>query len=98
MVDLDEEEEDAEDKTRKRKPSKTSEIWDHFTMDERNDPNDPKVVCNYCEKDYACNTKTCETSSIWVHLKKQCNKYLFRVEDKRQKLLSFSIKNETGSE
>ena len=35
VVDLDEEEEDTEVKTRKRKPNKTSEIWDHFTVDER---------------------------------------------------------------
>ena len=96
MVDLDEE--DTEVKTRKRKPNKTSEIWDHFTVDEKSDLNDPRALCNYCGKDYACSTKTCGTSSMWVHLKKQCKKYPFRVEDKKQKLLSFSIKSETGSE
>ena len=32
-----------------------------------------------------------------MHLKKQCKKYPFRVEDKKQKLLSFSIKSEIGS-
>ena len=32
-----------------------------------------------------------------MHLKKQCKKYPFRVEDKKQKLLSFSIKTETGN-
>ena len=67
-------------------------------MDKRSDPNDLRVVCNYCGKDYACSTKTCGTSSMWVHLKKQCNKYPFKVEYKKQKLLSFSIKIETGSE
>ena len=98
MIALDEEEEDTKVKTRKKKHSKTFEIWDHFIVDERSDPNDPRTVCNYFGKDYACSTKTCGTSSMWVHLKKQCNKYPFRVEDKKQKLLSFSIKTETESE
>ena len=70
MIALDEEEEDTEVKKSKRKSSKTSEIWDHFTVDNGSDPNDPRAVCNYCGKDYACSTKTCGTSTMWVHIKK----------------------------
>ena len=66
MVALDEEEEDIEVKKKrsKRQPSKTSKIWDHFTIDEGSDPNDPRVVCNYYGNDYVCSTKTCNTNSM----------------------------------
>ena len=83
---------------RKRKPTKpASMVWEHFTKIKGGDPNDPRCACNYCGKDYACNTKTCGTSSMLVHLNTQCKKYPFRVEDKKQKLLSFQAKTETGS-
>ena len=64
MIALDEEEEDTKVKTSKRKCSKTSEIWDHFIVDEGSDPNDPRVVCNYYGNDYVCSTKTCNTNSM----------------------------------
>ena len=61
------------------------------------DLEDPWGECIYCGRDYACSTKKCGTSSILVHLNKQCNKSPFRVKDKKQKLLSFPMKTETGS-
>ncbi|XP_010260526.1 PREDICTED: uncharacterized protein LOC104599611 [Nelumbo nucifera] len=56
---------------------------------------EPRAECNYCGKDYACDTKNHGTSNKWSHLQQQCMKYPYRV-DKRQKILSFEPKNEGG--
>ena len=82
----------------KKKPSRNSTIWDHFTKVEGGDPKDPRCTCNYCGKDYACDSKRVGTSSLWVHLNNQCKKYPFRVTDKKQKLLSFQVNNSGGGD
>ena len=80
---------------KKKKPSK-SIVWDHFT---RLENNNKRCKCNYCSKAYACDTNSCETSTLWKHLKNQCRKYTYKVEDKGQTTLSFqrSINGKGGS-
>ena len=81
----------------KRKPLRTaSDVWNHFTKVENSDPNDPRCICNYCGKDYACDTKRCGTTTLRNHLTNQCKKYPGRVDDKRQKILVFGNQNESG--
>ncbi|XP_024032218.1 zinc finger BED domain-containing protein DAYSLEEPER-like [Morus notabilis] len=80
----------------KKKPVRKSEVWDHFTIKKGRNPGDERGGCNYCEKDYACSSRTHGTSSMLVHLRK-CKKNPFRVEDKKQKLLSFGASSESGS-
>ena len=70
---------------KKKKPSK-SIVWDHFTILENNNK---RCKCNYCSKKYACDTNSCETNTLWKHLKNHCRKYTYKVEDKGQTTLSF---------
>ena len=69
-------------------------MWDHFT---RLENNNKRCKCNYCSKEYACDTNSCGTSTLWKHLKYQCRKYT--LEDKGQTTLSFqhSIDRKGGS-
>lgn len=86
-------------KNHKKKPNKPASIvWDHFTRLKNCNPNNPRCICNYCGKDYACNSKTCGTNSMLVHLQTQCKKYPFRVVDKKQKVLCFQPTTETRGE
>ena len=73
-------------------------MWDHFTRLENNNNNE-SYKCNYCSKEYACDTNSCETSTLWKQLKNQCRKYTYKVEDKEQTTLSFqrSIDGKGGS-
>lgn len=73
---------------RKKKPTRTSDVWDHYTKVKDSDPEDPRCTCNYCGADYACHSQRVGTSSLWVHLRK-CKKNPNRATDKKQKLLSF---------
>ncbi|KAK1400773.1 hypothetical protein POM88_000378 [Heracleum sosnowskyi] len=79
--------------TDKKKPTRTSGVWDHFTKVKGGDTNNPRCKCNYCGADYACHSTRVGTSSLWVHFNK-CKKNPTRVADKKQKVLSF--KKETG--
>ncbi|KAK1379809.1 hypothetical protein POM88_026553 [Heracleum sosnowskyi] len=79
--------------TVKKKPTRTSDVWDHFTKVKGGDKNNPRCKCNYCGADYACHNTRVGTSSLWVHFNK-CKKNPARVADKKQKVLSF--KKETG--
>ena len=79
--------------TSKKKPTRSSTVWDHFTKVKDGNPKDPRCICNYCGKDYACDSRRVGTSSMWVHLNNQCKKYPFRVAHKNQKLLSFQSDN-----
>ena len=53
----------------KRKPTRTSDIWEHFTKAKVSERGEPRSICNYCGKDYASDTKRVGTSSMWGHLK-----------------------------
>ncbi|KAK1369815.1 hypothetical protein POM88_035907 [Heracleum sosnowskyi] len=75
--------------TNNKKPTRTSDVWEHFTKVKGGDPNNPRCNCNYCGADYACHSTRVGTSSLWVHFRK-CKKRV----DKKQKVLSF--KKETG--
>ncbi|KAK1404623.1 hypothetical protein POM88_004228 [Heracleum sosnowskyi] len=75
--------------TNNKKPTRTSDVWEHFTKVKGDDPNNPRCNCNYCGADYACHSTRVGTSSLWVHFRK-CKKRV----DKKQKVLSF--KKETG--
>ncbi|KAM2178796.1 hypothetical protein ACFX1R_033832 [Malus domestica] len=85
------------DSGKKKKPSrKMSIVWDHFTKvdgGESFDPSDLGATCNYYKKSYVCDTKKYGTSSLWNHLFNQCKRYPHRVEDKKQKILSFGENN-----
>ncbi|KAK1391497.1 hypothetical protein POM88_010553 [Heracleum sosnowskyi] len=72
----------------KKKPTRTSDVWDHFVKIKGGNPNDPRCKCKYCGADYACHSTRVGTSSLWGHLKK-CKKYPNNVADKKQKVLSF---------
>ncbi|KAK1401304.1 hypothetical protein POM88_000909 [Heracleum sosnowskyi] len=72
----------------KKKPTRTSDVWDHFLKIKGGNPNDPRCKCKYCGMDYACHSTRVGTSSLWGHLKK-CKKYPNNVADKKQKVLSF---------
>ncbi|KAK1382188.1 hypothetical protein POM88_019923 [Heracleum sosnowskyi] len=74
--------------TLKKKPTRTSDVWDFFTKVLPLNPIDPRCTCNYCGADYACHSQRVGTSSLWVHLGK-CKKNPNKVTDKKQKLLSF---------
>ncbi|KAK1398327.1 hypothetical protein POM88_008190 [Heracleum sosnowskyi] len=85
-------EDDDEPLTQKRKPTRTSDVWEHFTKIKGGNPNNPRCVCKYCGANYACPSSN-GTSSLWAHFKK-CKKNLKKVLDKKQQLLSF--KKEKG--
>lgn len=76
---------------------KKSIVWDHFTIIKGGDPKNPRCECNYCGAEYACDSRRHGTSSMKVHLEHQCKKYPYRIEDKKQKLLSFQTKTESGN-
>lgn len=63
---------------------KISDVWDHFMVDESGLKNF-RVVSNYCDKDYAGGTRKHGTSTLRRHLLNQCQKYPYRLEDKKQK-------------
>lgn len=71
----------------KKKPTRTSDIWEYFTKVKDGDPENPRCTCNYCGADYACHSQRVGTSSLWVHLDK-CKKNPQRIVDKKQKVLS----------
>ncbi|PON71869.1 hypothetical protein PanWU01x14_070560 [Parasponia andersonii] len=84
-------------KKHKKQPNESASIvWEDFTRIKNGDLNDLRCAHNYYEKDHACNTKICDKSSILVHLRNQCKKFPFRVEDKKQKFLCFSLKMKLG--
>ncbi|KAK1377927.1 hypothetical protein POM88_024671 [Heracleum sosnowskyi] len=68
----------------KKKPTRTSDVWDNFVKIKGGNPNDPRCTCKYCGADYACHSTRVGTSSLWGHLKK-CKKYPNNVADKKQK-------------
>jgi len=43
---------------------------------------------HYCGKEYACDTTSCGTSTLWKHLKNQCKKYPYKEEEKGQTILT----------
>lgn len=87
--------EDDEPLASKKKPTRISDVWDHFTRITGGNPLDPRCTCNYCGANYACHSRRVGTSSLWVHLDK-CKKNPNRKCDKKQKLLSFQASNKTG--
>ena len=72
-------------KKRSRSTKTTSTVWDHFTKLENNSN---RCTCNYCGKEYACDTTSCGTSTLWKHLKNQCKKYPYKEEEKGQTILT----------
>ena len=69
----------------KRKSSKTSTIWEHFTNLKVGKNQEPRAGCHYCGKIYASDTRRVGTSRMWGHLNNQCLKSPFRVLDKTTK-------------
>ncbi|XP_060672818.1 zinc finger BED domain-containing protein RICESLEEPER 2-like [Ziziphus jujuba] len=79
----------------KRKPSrKPSMVWDHYEKIENSDPDNPRCKYKYCGVDYACNSKY-GTNTLLNHLNHHCKKYIYRVQDKKQKILTFGAQNES---
>ncbi|KAL4586566.1 hypothetical protein LXL04_011203 [Taraxacum kok-saghyz] len=74
--------------TSKKKSRKTSDVWDHFTRNLDN-PNDPRAICNYCDKSYVGGNRSSGTSTLRGHMVNQCPNNPFRIEDKKQKTLIF---------
>jgi len=83
-------EDNDEPNTCKKRGSRTSNVWDHFSK------KDSRCICNYCGKDYAYHSKRIGTSSLWNHLRSRCKKYLDKVCDKKQKVLGFPTINEVS--
>lgn len=85
-------------KSTKKRPSKpTSSMWDHFTKLEVSANVGARCKCNYCDKDYACATNNCGTSTLWKHLRNQCNKYPYKEQQKGQTTLTLvSASDEKG--
>uniref|UniRef100_A0A803PJE3 BED-type domain-containing protein n=1 Tax=Cannabis sativa TaxID=3483 RepID=A0A803PJE3_CANSA len=81
----------------KKTSRQVSDVWDHFTRIEDN-PNDPRAICNYCQQNYAAGHRIRGTSTLRNHLMNLCQKYPFRLEDKKQKTLIFQKKNIVGCE
>lgn len=79
---------DVDPLTTKRKPTRISDVWDHFTKIKGGNRKEPRCTCNYCGANYACHSTRVGTSSLWVHLKK-CKNYPKKLVDKKQKVLSF---------
>jgi BED zinc finger len=69
-------------KTRRKSSKNTSEIWNHFTIPENQNPEDPRAYCNYCDKSYASHSKNHGTTTLWNHFR-LCPKSPYRVEDKK---------------
>ncbi|TYK05459.1 zinc finger BED domain-containing protein RICESLEEPER 1-like [Cucumis melo var. makuwa] len=74
----------------------TSTVWDHFTKLEENSS---RCTCNYCDKEYCCDTASCGTSSLWKHLKNQCKKYPSKEVEVGQTILTLqpSTSGKSGS-
>jgi len=92
-----ENEKEEGDSKKRKKSQKKSPVWDHFKIIKSGDPNEPRCKCIYCGATYACDSRRHGTSSMKVHIEKQCKKYPYRNQDKRQKTLSFQTNTETGS-
>uniref|UniRef100_A0A803PIE6 BED-type domain-containing protein n=1 Tax=Cannabis sativa TaxID=3483 RepID=A0A803PIE6_CANSA len=80
----------------KKKSKKISDVWDHFKPVKEGDPNNPRCACNYCGASYVYNPTRNGTSTIRAHLSR-CKKFPGKEEDKKQKLLSFTQKEESNS-
>ncbi|XP_062114041.1 zinc finger BED domain-containing protein RICESLEEPER 2-like [Humulus lupulus] len=76
---------------------KGSSIWDHFTKEDPPppliDPNEesppPKCICNYCGSHFLCDTRKHGTSHLWNHFKKVYELSPFKIDEEKQKTLSF---------
>ena len=76
-------------KSKIKRPNKqTSSVWDHFTKMEASVNDEARCMCNYCGKDYACDSNSRGTSTLWKHLRNQCKKYPYREENKGQTTLT----------
>ncbi|KAA0065439.1 zinc finger BED domain-containing protein RICESLEEPER 2-like [Cucumis melo var. makuwa] len=85
------------DKKKVRATKKTtSTVWDHFTKLEENSS---RCTCNYCDKEYCCDTTSCGTSTLWKHLKNQCKKYPYKEVEVGQTILTLqtSTSGKSGS-
>ena len=81
------------------KKAKGSSVWEHFTKEDlpltppESDPlveaPPPKCQCNYCGSEFLCDTKKHGTSHLWNHFKKVCELSPWKLEDQKQKVLSF---------
>ncbi|ONI16525.1 hypothetical protein PRUPE_3G104400 [Prunus persica] len=82
----------------KRKPSKNaSGVWEHFTKIKcEDDTSEPRCICKYCKKGYACGSKNNGTSTLWHHLRSRCKNSPLRHE-KKQKVLSFEGQGKGGN-
>ncbi|KAL2540089.1 zinc finger BED domain-containing protein RICESLEEPER 2-like [Abeliophyllum distichum] len=81
---------------RRKSNRMASYVWDHFTLLGPRDDLNVRCKCNYCGIDYACETKKCGTSTLNNHLTNNCKKYPGRLQDKKQKILSFENQKEGG--
>ena len=75
---------------------KKSIVWGHFEKVKigEGDTSKTKAICNYCQKSYNADSKSCGTSNLLAHVP-ICPKNLNR-EDlvKGQKTLAFEAKND----
>ncbi|KAJ3697371.1 hypothetical protein LUZ61_001076 [Rhynchospora tenuis] len=66
---------------------KESDIWNYFVHN--GEKKDPKATCVFCDKSYAADKSRHGTTSLWNHLLYLCPLSPCRVEDPKQKKLSF---------
>ncbi|KAA0050998.1 zinc finger BED domain-containing protein RICESLEEPER 2-like isoform X2 [Cucumis melo var. makuwa] len=82
-------------KSKRKRPNKqTSFVWDHFKKMQASANDEARCKCNYCSKDYACDSNSCGTSTLWKHLRNQRKKYPYREEDKGQITLTLVPTND----
>ena len=51
-----------------------------------------RCICNYCENDYVCDSKRHGTSTLWNNYKNAYDASPYKVDEKKQKTLSFEPK------
>ncbi|KAF4360697.1 hypothetical protein G4B88_010692 [Cannabis sativa] len=69
---------------RKRQGTRTSGIWDHFTIVKKmvkgangKEEERERAQCNYCEADYAADSKNCGPSTLWRNIEHKCKQCPF---------------------
>lgn len=74
-----------------RSTKTTSTIWDHSTKLEKNSN---RCTCIYRGKEYACDTTSCGSSTLWKHLKNQSKKYPYKEDEKGQTIFTLQPSND----
>lgn len=85
----------GEPKTQEPKKLNVGIVWDHFTRLDCKHGENPRVACNYCGMDYACDPKVNGTKLMLTHIESQCKEYPLRQDENQTTTLGFEPKRET---